>query len=135
MKNVMYGSVAILALALAFHLGATTANSTYVDPADMGVIAVWGNPGTNPRVLDENGVLWVVDENFGWLLSSEVPPPPMPVNQITFWDPGTIVTVDDHVWRRPGGSGDWVDCGAWPGSGSPVEQTSWGRIKASYTND
>ena len=128
MKQLLYGSLAILALALAFHLGAESAKSGYVDHSSVGVVAV--SPDGNPYVLDENGVVWLIDVPSGWRDDISAPSLPVPVSQVKFWTPNMFITYDNHAWRTA--DDEWVDMGAWPGGAVATEKRSWGRIKADF---
>ena len=134
MKRIMYGSVSILCLSLAFHLGALSARSTYVDHMSTGIIALSREPAPN-RVLGEDGVVWSADEDpaWGWQVDTSIPPLPVPVSQVKFWAVDTFVTFSNEVWRVGGGA--WQSAGYWPGGTSPAESTSWGEIKARFRGD
>ena len=127
----MYGSISLLCLAAAFHLGALSARSTYVDHTATGVIA-FGRFASPNRVLDDDGIVWFADENpaTGWVVDSSIPPLPVPVSEVKFWAWDTFVTYGNEVWRV--GGGEWRSAGFWPGGASPVESRSWGRIKADF---
>ena len=127
MKRVMYGSIALLCLALSFHLGATMTGATYVDHSTQGILAFYTQYGTNGYVLCEDGSVWRVDPDHGWFQEESCP---VPVSTVKFWDNTVLITVDDHVWFYR--LGDWEDAGAWPPGSSSTEAASWGRIKARF---
>jgi hypothetical protein len=129
MKRLLMGSLAILALAAAFHLGATTGRSGYVDHASTGAIAMYSG-SADPMVLDEHGGVWRIDMPSGWQLQATLPPLPVPVSEIKLWSRNAFITFDDHAWGVA--DGEWVDLGAWPGASSTTEDSSWGKIKAEY---
>jgi hypothetical protein len=131
MKRLMFGSIAVLCLALAFHLGAEYSRSCYVDHVSGGIIAVWEGAGYTTRVLDDNGDTWGVHMSGYWEPESDLPPLPVPVQDLKFWSGTCIVTQDNGVWRAEGTPMTWTYCGHWPG-GSATSRTSWGKIKAGY---
>jgi len=128
LKRFLYGSLGVLALALAFHLGAESVKSGYVDNSTTGAVAI--APGANPYILDENGVVWLIDVPSGWRDDIASPPLPVPASEVKLWTTNMFVTHDNHAWRWS--EGDWLDMGPWPGSPTATENTSWGRIKADF---
>ena len=133
MKNIMYASIALLCLAVAFHLGSVTASSHYVDPMHSGVVAFHAMDNCqNAYVLDESGVLWQLAGETEWNPVAEFSSLPVAVSQLKFYTPCFVVTTDNQVWSRwTIGNDDWHYRGAWPGA-SPVRNTTWGKLKAAY---
>ena len=127
MKRLLCGAIVLLAVAGAYHLGADTASSDYIDHYSTGVVAATSTTG-DPLALDENGIVWKVDLSRNWVESS-VNPLPVPVSQLKFWDETIVVTTDNTLWRYLHG---WQDCGQWPGGASATEQATWSAIKARY---
>jgi len=130
-KRFMFVCFGILALALAFHLGAQYGHAEYVDPSATGLVAV-ANTVSGPRALDENGTWWrwagsyhVWDPVQGTLL----PVPPSEVKFIV--DESMFIAVNNDTWCREGDSYPWVNYG--PPSGMTAAQPStWGSIKAQF---
>ena len=137
MKRFLCGSVGLLCLAIAFHLGASTANTCYVDHTCRGAVAHTHGRNSGVKILDEDGVVWSVSENQGWQADTDVPPFPCAPVEIKFFEVSgqgcSVVTFCNQVWIWDG-HGGWEDCGVWPGD-TAVEASSWGRIKAGYMDD
>jgi hypothetical protein len=130
-KKLMYASIAILCLAVAFHLGAVSARSTYVDHMASGIISHYHyNGGGHFWVLDEDGIVWYIDPDTGWYQS---PALPVPVSQVKFWTRYSLVTFDHQTWFYRNDA--WEHVGSWPGSQTPVQESSWGAIKARFRED
>lgn len=131
MKRLLLGCLSVLALALAFHLGSATGRSEYVDPTAVGIVSMWAGNSNTPMVLDDGGTVWqYYATGHYWIVSSSVPPIPVSVSEVKFWNPWLLVTHDNHVWRNswPG----WQDLGVWPGGATPVQEESWGKIKSEF---
>ena len=57
----------------------------------------------------------------------------LPVDQIKLWGADTIVTEDNTAWALDfGGTGEWYNCGPWPGGAVPTSPESWGGVKGKY---
>ena len=122
-KRIMYVCFGILALVIAFHLGAQYGHADYVDHSATGVVS--GGCGS---VLLSNGERWVYDDSGSqWNLYYTLP---VPISQIKFWCGSHFVDTADQMWRHdPGGA--WFNCGSPPG-GVATQSTSWGAIKAEF---
>lgn len=131
MRSLLTALVLAVAVLVGYIVGTTTASSCYVDHSASGAIAFMRIPGNHPRALDEDGVVWEVEEGYGWRPDYSVPPLPVPVSEVKFWQWDALITWDNHIWRVSGV--EWVDGGAWPGGASPVEATSWGKLKAEFS--
>ena len=85
MKTFAYVSTGVLALAVAFHLGAATAQTSIVDHGTTGVVAAFWRNTENVLVLDENGTDWSVSPS-GWNENPDgMTPLPVSVQEIKFW--------------------------------------------------
>ena len=129
MKRLMYGSIALLCLALSFHLGATVTGASHVNQLTQGIMAFRTLSGTDAYVLCEDGSVWRADPDHGWA-EADPSPCPVPVSSVKFWGKTALVTVDNHVWFYRWGA--WEDAGAWPGGASATESASWAEIKARF---
>ena len=137
MKRFFYGAVGLLCLAAAFHLGAETASTCYVDRSCVGVVAHTHCRQSGVKVLDEDGVVWAVSQGQGWQEDATVPPFPFAPIEVRFFASSgaecSVVTCTNEAWVYDG-HGDWVNCGVWPGD-TAVQRTSWTDIKARYRDD
>lgn len=111
--------------------------ATYVDHSANGIIAHDGD-----RFLDDTGNTWEINPGlYGqpvqcWTLSEQSLSPPVPVNQIKFWDGARLVTNDNRGWVLVGLNGvpeRWHDCGPWPGGPVSTQQSTWGKIKSTFS--
>ena len=127
MKRLLCGAIALLALAVAYHLGADSASSDYVDHSTTGIVAA-SDVGGEPLLLDENGIVWRVG-SASWVQSSHNPLP-VPIDQIKYWSETVVVTTDNTLWRYLHG---WNNYGQWPGGAAATEQATWSGIKAHYS--
>lgn len=132
MKHLAWGSFAVLCLAAAFHLGAVTAGSSYVDHSATGVIALSIPRAGEAEVLDEHGKIWQVSPS-GWVENPPVYDLPVPVGDVKFWAATSthdyaVVTFDNHLWYFDTA---WTDAGPWPGA-TAVHARTWGAIRAEY---
>ncbi|MBN2564158.1 MAG: hypothetical protein JXB46_00445 [Candidatus Eisenbacteria bacterium] len=134
MKRFLYGAIGLLCVAAAFHLGAETAGTCYVDHTCRGIMAHCLCRTGGIRALDEDGLLWEVSASGVWEPDGSIPALPVPVCEIKFIATSgqecSFVTDSNEVWFCDG-HGDWVSCGVWPGD-SAVERRSWGGIKAGF---
>jgi hypothetical protein len=124
-KRFFYVCLGILALAVAHHLGARSAQgqATQFRMVEE-LVAVVG---------DKVYLLDAANEPYGW---KELPGlgldlPPVPKNTIVSYsrNGGTTVTESGEGWQKV--SGTWVSLGFLPGV-TGVENTSWGAVKARY---
>jgi hypothetical protein len=102
---------AILALAVLLLVSVSAASASIViHDGQPGIVAMQMG-----RLLDSNGHVWVLD-GPGWLQELHHDPP-MPLDQIKFWEYTYLVTMDDVVWYNP--SSSWVCMRTWPTSAAP----------------
>ena len=122
-KRFMYVCLGILALAVAFHLGAQHGSASIVDHAMTGIVAQQDH-----WVLLDNGETWgCSDETQEWsLYACQLP---VPLSDVKFWQAHRIVTNGNDFWRCI--SGTWVNLGSPPGLVS-TQPTTWGAIKAEF---
>jgi hypothetical protein len=128
-KKFMYVCLGILALAVAFHLGARCGCASIVDHSTTGIIA-----HSSSFVLLESGEIWRCEDSpFGTWTQYVECTPPVPVSQVKFWDPFHIVTQSDEVWWyfESGEHSGWNSFGTPPG-GVATQPTTWSRIKAEF---
>jgi hypothetical protein len=128
-KKFMFVCIGILALTVAFLLGAQFGRAGYVDHSASGIIAT-GFYGSeeSPRVLTSNGEVWIWNGQLRvWAQMGTTLP--VPVSEVGFWETGRytayIVTKSGEVWV--GGQ----NVGSPPG-GVATEPSTWGGIKAQF---
>jgi hypothetical protein len=115
---------------LSYLAGSTTAESSIVSFAGVGIIAFERMDNGPPRVLDEDGVVWIADEDYGWSVDASIPPLPVAPGDVKYWAYDTLSTYSGHVWRV--GGGEWRDAGLWPGEACATQRTTWGKLKSSF---
>jgi hypothetical protein len=71
-------------------------------------------------VLDSGGSVWSVEPTGVWTRTPQYDPP-VPVDQIKFWDGQSLVTTGNVAWRWSNG---WINLGAWPGPPALNEPTA-----------
>jgi hypothetical protein len=128
-KKFMYVCLGILALSVAFHLGAEYGSASIVDHAATGVIA-----HSSQFVLLDTGEVWrCEDDPFGTWTQYVECTPPVAVSQIKFWGPYAVVTQSNEVWIyfESGPHSGWNSFGTPPGSVS-TQPATWGQIKADF---
>jgi hypothetical protein len=117
----------ILALAVAFHLGAQYGQAHYVDHSTTGVIGAEVHGDGDGFLLLDNGEVWHWNEgNQEWYPDVS---PPMPVSEIKFWHHGTLVDMNNQIWHQVGG--EWYNRGIPPGLVA-AQPTTWSQIKAGF---
>ena len=104
---------------------------------DAGIIAVQDRgdgPGSELLALDQLGQVWISQGPARCWVREPLYDPPMPVNQIKFWQYSMIITLDNHTWLAMPSNGtyQWSDCGAWPGAPVSSNQATFGSVKAQY---
>jgi hypothetical protein len=127
-KKFMFVCVGILALTIAFLLGAQFGQAEYVDPAATGIVAVtqYGSGLVSNSFLLDNGEIWRWWD--GWVRTN-IAPLPVPLSDIKFFGNTWIVTQANEVWV--GSSTGWTNVGS-PGSGTATQPSTWGSIKAQF---
>ena len=136
-KKFAYISFGMLCLVAANQLGGGARGRVSLGPQsaaagvvieDVGIVSQFGE-----LLLDSNGDVWGI---FGgcWLpFSTSAGPLPVPVSDLKFWHPNTIVTKSNVLWREADdGGGGWINCGPWPGGPIATESESWGGVKGKY---
>jgi hypothetical protein len=124
-RRFFYISLGVLALAIAWNLGAMNARADW-DPGGSGCIA-----GLHWRyVYDYLGRCWHVSESGAWN-----PEPgldiPVPAAQVKFFEDMVLVTTTDQVWHHV--STGWELADPFPGcGGTALEKSSWGGIKKQF---
>ena len=126
-KKFMYVCLGILALVVAFHLGAQYGGATIVDHSTTGIIASH-REGSKVAVLLEDGTVWGFD-GTSWHLSDDAPP--VAPGEIKFYHGVYFVTYDNELWYKPP-IGDWANHGTPPAGPTLTQPTTWGRIKAEF---
>jgi hypothetical protein len=84
-------------------------------------------------VLDRLGQVWRASNDQCWVRDALFDPP-VPVSDIREWGYGQFVTNSWELWTVDS-SGQWHNCGPWPGQPVPTEQNSWGDIKTKLNKD
>ncbi len=127
-KKFMFACMGVLALTVAFHLGAQYGKAdTIVDHTATGIVAFESQLG--PSVLIASGEVWFCDDS-GWRRESNLEPP-VPVSQIRFWAPGAFVSTSDELWAYDWVANSWNNCGSPPGVVA-TQTSTWGQIKAEF---
>ena len=134
MKKLFLAATVFAAVCFGYVVGSTTADCSIVDHGATGAVAFCPNLQGHPVALDQDGVIWQVDEDYGWVVWEQISPVPVPVSEIKFFGGNAFITFDHHIWRASSGSGTWEDGGVWPGGASAATPTSWGGIKARHRN-
>jgi hypothetical protein len=130
-KKFMYVCLGILALAIAFHLGARYGHATYVDHSTTGVIAYCHGQSLYPGLLLDNGEVYEYSPGSGsWTLHPELTPP-VSLQDIKFWDGPLFVTAANELWVKEHTLAPWQNAGAPPAIVS-TQPTSWGKLKAGF---
>jgi hypothetical protein len=125
-KRFMYVCLGILALAVAFHLGARFGHAEYVDHSATGIVAVAGDI----LLLDSGDAYEIGTSQDPWRPRPEYKPP-IPVSEVRYWGPNFVCSVSNEVWHREG-DGIWYNYGSPPAGPTPVQPTTWGQIKAEF---
>ncbi len=118
LKKLFYASASILMLALAYHLGASTAT------AQSGLFRVL-NPG-GPLIIEVGGAVYTFNGS-AWEQPS-LAPPPVPASSLLVGDSQTYMTVDGTTWVW---NNQWQSVPL-PGSPTPAAQPTFGQLKAQY---
>lgn len=124
-KKFMFACFGLLALALAFHLGADYGAASIVDHSTSGIVAA-----NSQSVLLDNGEIW--HWATGIWHQREPEAVPVPVSQIKFWDNILFVTTSNELWGFSVDSehGGWCNLGSPPSNPTAVQPSTWGQIKA-----
>jgi hypothetical protein len=132
-KKFMFVCVGILALTVAFLLGAQFGRADYIDHTSTGVVACMGR-----EVLIDDGTVW---QNKGEFLVWEQALDftlPVPVSQIRLWggENSFVSTAGDlwvNHWTGPGQDDyEWVNAGVPPYGRTRTQPSTWGSIKAQF---
>jgi hypothetical protein len=127
-KKFMYVCLGVLALTLAFHLGARYGEAGYVDHSTTGVVAAAPD---GRYFLFEDGTVHTFDTINGWSPSSSWDLP-IPVSQVKFWvNEGFFISTDDEAWDKGSFAEEWINYGPPPGTVS-TQPTTWSRVKAEF---
>jgi hypothetical protein len=126
-KKFMYVCFGVLALMVAFHIGAEYGKASIVDHSMPGIIASH-REGSLFAVLMEDGQVWGFDGSE-WNLSDD--PPPVAPTEIKFWHGTYFVTYNDELWHIPP-TGGWTNHGSPPTGPTVVQPTTWGAMKVMY---
>ena len=110
---------------MAFHLGARYGRAdTIVDHASAGIVAL-----DQTYVLLDNGEVWEISGiPRGWTRRPDKDPP-VPVPEIRFWAPTSLVTTSNEMWYLTGT--EWVNYASPPGRVA-TQTTTWSQIKAEF---
>jgi hypothetical protein len=129
-KSFFYVSLGILALAVAFHLGATSAKGQA--GAGPQVAGVTGSGVVSAAIVDAAGYIWATAGLNNPVFGPIAPPSSTRIIAIGAGEYGAhifIVNEGGEFWEWTGSS--WLLQHSFP-SGPPTaaERTTWGRIKA-----
>jgi hypothetical protein len=130
-KKFMFVCIGILALTVAFLLGAQFGRAEYVDHSTSGIVSARIGGGGAQCLLD-NGQVWEVGPGYPWTLC-DAPAFPCPVSEIKFWGgvgaETPFVDNNNEFWWHDGFR--WRNEGAPPG-GLATQPSTWGSIKAQF---
>jgi hypothetical protein len=134
-KKFMYVCLGILALTLAFHLGAQYGKAeTMVDQSGTGIVAVYTQrAGPAIDALLDNGEVWSYWMGAGWEHSPSGYDTPIAPSEIKFWTLTRFVSQSNELWVH--GGGVWTNYGAPPTGPSLTQPTTWSRIKAEFGDE
>ena len=124
-KKFMFVCVGLLALTIAFLLGAQFGRAEYVDHSATGLVAAAGY-----NCLADDGKVWL------WLSGYHVwqwygDQLPVPTSQVKFFLGSIFISVNNEAWQQDE-TGSWVNYGPPPGMGTATETATWGSIKAQF---
>ena len=124
-KRFMFVCIGILALTIAFLLGAQFGRAEYVDHSTSGLVAMTGT-----GALDESGKVWVWLTGYhAWQWYGEQLP--VPTSQVKFFlNSDMFISVSNEAWQK-GETGSWVNYGPPPGM-TATQSSTWGQIKATF---
>jgi hypothetical protein len=128
-KRFMFVCFGLLALALAYHLGAKNASAQAPPYHFVG----WGN------LVVVGDQAWQLGAG-GWTQRFPQDLPPVPPSTLVWWEDqprgagGMIALTENGEGWSSGGPGGWVSVGFPPGGPTPTRQQSWGQVKAKYHN-
>jgi hypothetical protein len=126
-KKFMYVCLGILALVVAYHLGAQYGQAGYVDYVPDGIVAIFSS-GAGYVVLD-NGEVWHIETSGNtWVfdadMTSRLADSGVPISQMKFiWNESWFVTQSNELWKHD--YLGWHNCGSPPG-GVATQPTTWG---------
>lgn len=128
-KKFMYVCLGILALVVAFHLGAQYGSASVVDRSQTGIIACH-REGTGVAVITDNGQTYSLDSIFGWSDGFGLP---VPASEVKFYDRISVVTYSNDVWVYDSSHYEepWQNFGPPPGY-TATQPTTWSEIKAEF---
>ncbi|MFC1799452.1 hypothetical protein ACFL2Z_00865 [Candidatus Eisenbacteria bacterium] len=124
-KKFMFVCFGILALVIAFHLGAQYGQAGYVDHTATGIISFDGY-----YVLLDDGTVWCTPPSGGWSQEHSEFTPPVPISQIKFWQRWACISTNDEYWEYVGPG--WVNHGSPPIGPTSTQPTTWSKIKAEF---
>lgn len=127
LKNFFYACAAILCLVLAYHFGATNAQGQ----SSLGIPRWVGlGGGSREPFIATDVAIWNYDYGWRTLAQSSHPEPPVPVSQVLFYSPNSVITTSGEAFDWV--SGTWVSRGFIPGGPTSATQQTWGQLKAKY---
>ncbi len=133
MKRFFYLSAGLLCLSLAMLAGIRIGpERADAEIAQQGLI--WAISGD--YIWDSAGQCWILPPgglNQGTYFRYVTGDLPVPISDVKFAEGSNIVTFSDECYQLS--DGQWIAYGAFPGGPTPVEQTTWGRIKATGGQD
>ena len=119
---------ALLAFAVLLLLSVSAASASIViHDGQPGIVATGTSSGelnANSYSLDSLGRVWLNCCQTGWTRDTQGFDPPMPIEDIKFWEVANIITIDNHLWSWVGGSVVWLDKGEWPGLSAAPEASA-----------
>lgn len=133
-KRFFYVSAGILCLALAYHLGATSATAQGTSSgivADIGCAPGSPEPGMS-LVLNRVVYSATLSGTYGFQVRAPLPPIPgtSPVVAIDASCTGLGMLANGDVWA--GGGPSWSYVGNVTGGPTPAVQQSWGQVKVEH---
>jgi len=127
-RTFLHVSLGILALAAAYHLGARSA--TAQSPSGIEVADIQENENT-AAVISRQLWYWHGVANPPALVTSAVIPGSAAVIACSAnGSQGWVLLANGEEWKSSDGS--WALVAIWPVGSTPVQQDSWGGVKARY---
>ena len=130
-KKFMFVCVGLLALTVAFLLGAQFGRAEYVDHTTTGLIAACAEGPGGFFALGENGGLYeFMGRDRQWYDYGQSLP--VPASEVKFFvSYNCFISVRNEAWYRDGLAEPWLNLGGPPGLTS-TQSATWGSIKAQF---
>ena len=124
--KLQFGTIGLLVGIIVMQWMMPDGRADVVGPPVGNVVAAEGN-----TVLTVDGGVWLfrMGDQPSWERLGEAP---IPVGQVRYFGSVAIVATNGDLWER-GSTGTWVNRGQPPISPVSSEQSTWGKIKATFS--